>query len=169
MSTHELDLYDHVAYTAASISEKLFTEPDDDWTPVLFMEDADGQRMTMPIEQFMVNEQTKDLLANFIIPEVIGKFSATIAVMVLSVWRGSPIPKGVDPDDRPRPSEDVNRTEAVMIIEYTAAGVTRSSMATIVRHEDSPPTLDEWQDDFGQSEDGRFVTPIVRAMKKVRP
>lgn len=169
MSTHELDLYDHVAWTAASMPEKLFTEPDDDWTPVLFMEDADGQRMTVPIEQFMANDQMKDQLANHIIPFVIGKFSAKVAVMVLSVWRGSPIPLGVDPDDRPRPSEDVNRSEAVMIIEYTSAGVTRSSMAQIIRHEDAPPTLGEWQDDFGQSSDGRFVGPIVKAMKKVRP
>lgn len=168
MSMHELDLFDHVASVASGMPKNAFTEPDDDWVPILFLEDAEGQRATVPIEHFMVNDQSKDLLAEYIIPQVIEKFEAKIAVMVLSVWRCSPIPKGVDPDDRPRPSEDVNRTEAVMLIEYTSEGVTRSAMAPIVRHEDAPPTLEDWISDFGQSEDGRFVTPIVKAMKRVK-
>ena len=81
MSTHELDLFDHVAWSAAKMSEGLFTEPDDDWVPILFLEDTDGERMTMPIEQFMTDDRTKDMLAEYIIPSVIEKFSAKIAVM----------------------------------------------------------------------------------------
>lgn len=167
MSTHELDLFDHVAWSAAKMSEGLFTEPDDDWVPILFLEDTDGERMTMPIEQFMTDDRTKDMLAEYIIPSVIEKFQPKVVVMVLSIWRGSPIPIGVDIDDRPRPSEDVNRTEGLMIIEYTAKGITRNTLAPIIRHKDSPPTLGEWED-FPTDGDGRFVTPIVKAMKRVK-
>lgn len=168
MSTHELGLFDHVATIAAKMPEAAFTKPDDDWTPILFMEDASGKQVTMPIEHLMANDRAKDLLADFIIPEAIKKFQAKTAVMVLSVWRGPALAEGVDWQDRPRPSEDPNRTEELMIIEYTASGVTRYTMAEIVRHEASPPTLSEWRDlDATLGYEGRFVGPIVAAMKRV--
>ena len=168
MSTHELSLFDSVAATAAQMPAVAFTEPDDDWVPVLFMEDSEGNQATMPIEMFMQNEQTKNLLTDMIIPAAIKNFKARTVVMVLSVWR-STLPPDVDWQDRPTPSEDLDRREEVMIIEYTAEGVTRSAMAEIIRHENAPPTLAEW-DDMGEaslSQEGRFVGPIVAAMKRV--
>lgn len=161
-----LGLFDDVAKTAAGMSEAIFTEPDDDWTPVVFMENAEGTRATMPIEQFMENDQMKDMLTELIIPQTIQKFGATRVVMVLSVW-SSKLPKGVDWRDRPRPSEALDRTEALIVSEYTTEGITRWSSAEIIRHEDSPPTLGEWDESPIDGFEGRFVNPIVDALRRV--
>ena len=169
MSTHELDLFDWVAMTAAQMPTEVFTKPDDDWVPIAFLMGPDGQA-TFPIAEFMDNDRTKDLLAEFILPQVIKKFRAHTLVMVMSAWQGRTIPKGVDWQDRPRPSEDPERTEILMLIEYKAEGVTRQTVANIIRHEDSPPTLGEWDDWGGATlgSDGRFIGPIVNAMQDVK-
>jgi hypothetical protein len=164
MST--LDLFDHVAVTAERMAKDTFTEPDDDWTPIVFLEDATGTWAMMPIEEFMQNDRTKDMLVELIIPETIKRFEAKVVVMILSVWH-SKIPKGVDWQDRPMPSEDPNRSEALVLTEYTAEGVKRYSMAEIIRHEDSPPTLGEWENTDATDYEGRFVQPIVKAMQRV--
>jgi hypothetical protein len=164
MST--LDLFDHVAVTAGRLAKDVFTEPDDDWTPIMFMECADGSWATMPIEQFMQDNQSKDVLAELIIPQTIKKLEAKIVVMVLSVWH-TKLPKGVDWQDRPAPSESLDREEALVVTEYRAEGVTRYSMAEIIRHDDSPPTLGEWENADATGYEGRFVDPIVAAMKSV--
>lgn len=170
MSTHELDLFDQVAYTAAAMPEKLFTKPDDDWVPIAFMEGPEGQA-TFPIADFMDNDHSKDLLTEFILPQVIKEFRAHTLVMIISAWQGRNLEPGTDPMDRPRPSEDPERKEILMLIEYTREGVQRHTVADIIRHEDSPPTLgewDDWGDDAHLGSEGRFVGPIVAAMKRVK-
>lgn len=170
MNTHELDLFDQVAITAASLPKAVFTKPDDDWVPIAFLEGPEGQA-TFPIADFMDNDRSKDLLAEFILPQAISKFRAHTVVMVLSAWQGRNIPKGVDWQDRPRPSEDPERKEILILVEYKREGVTRHTVADIIRHEDSPPTLGEWDnwgDDAKLGADGRFVGPIVAAMKRVK-
>jgi hypothetical protein len=170
MSTHELDLFDMVAVTAAAMPANAFTKPDDDWVPIAFLEGPEGQA-TFPLADFMENDRAKDLLTEYILPQAITKFRAHTVVIVLSAWQGRTLEPGTDWQDRPRPSEDPERKEILMLIEYTRDGIQRNTVAEIIRYEDSPPTLGEWEswgDDTTLGSDGRFVGPIVAAMKRVK-
>jgi hypothetical protein len=60
-----------------------------------------------------------------------------------------------------------NREEHLWLMEYTPEGVGRHSYARIHRDEKKPPTLGEWEETPADSFSGRFVEPIVRAMKSV--
>lgn len=164
----ELSLFDSVSITARKLAAEHFTDPDDDWEPILFVEGKDGSGIT-PLGQFMRDDRHKELLANVVIPAVIEQFQATTIVMVLSTWTASVASKEeLEPIRYVPPSQRPNRREQLLIIEYTREGVTRQAFAEIIRHEDSPPTLDEWTAVEGETAfEGRFIGPIVKAMKAV--
>lgn len=170
MSARELDLFEFVAMQASQIPKEVFTEPDDDWTPVMFMECKDGGRQIIPLEQFMADDNTKSILANLIMPAAISHFQATKVVLVLSVWTAQVASaEELEPIRYVPPSQRENREEMLLLLEYTKDGVTRQSMAPIVRHEDAPPTLDDWDDleAAPAGYEGRFIQPIVDALKQV--
>ena len=54
-----LGLFDSVAVTARSMTTEHFTDPDDDWEPILFVEGKTGTGMT-PLGQFMRNDDNCD-------------------------------------------------------------------------------------------------------------
>lgn len=171
MHHSELSLYDSVAIIAGKMSEEVFTEPDDDWAPIAFVEDKDGDRMTLPLGEWMGDDRMKDVLTNLILPGAIKHVKAQKVVMILSIWQSETSAQLLrDTDEYIPPSECDDRTEHVMVTEYTREGVTRQAFAQIQRHEESPPTLDEWRelpDAAGYT--GRFIEPIVKALKEVRP
>lgn len=170
MSARELDLFEFVAMQASQIPRELFTEPDDDWTPVMFMECKDGERTILPLEQFMTDDNTKSILANLIMPAAIDHFQATKVVLVLSVWTAEVAsPEELEPIRYVPPSQRENREEALLLLEYTRDGVTRQSMAPITRHEDTPPTLEDWDDldEAPTGYEGRFIQPIIDALRQV--
>lgn len=162
----ELSMFDTVAVIAQSMPKELFTQPDDDWTPIAFLQGKDEQ-VTFPLGEFMEDDRSKDILAHLILPGAIKHLKATSMVTVMSIWQSKTSAESLATEYIP-PSQCEDRTEHVMITEYTAEGVQRQAFAQILRHEDKPPTLDEWQqmdDAIGFS--GRFVEPIVKALKEV--
>ena len=164
-----LGLFDSVAVTARSMTTEHFTDPDDDWEPILFVEGKTGTGMT-PLGQFMRNDGSKDMLAEVVIPAVVEQFQATTVVMVLSTWTASVASKEeLEPIRYVPPSQRPDRREQLLIIEYTREGVTRQAFAEIIRHENSPPTLGDWDEQIMDKAvlEGRFVEPIVKAMKAV--
>lgn len=172
MSARELDLFEFVAMQATRIPDELFTKPDDDWTPVMFMECKDGSRPIIPLEPYMGNEAEKEVLANVLMPSLIAHFEAIKVVMVLSCWTAQVASlEELEPIRYVRPSQRENREEVLLLTEYTRDGVSRFSMAPIIRHEDSPPTLGEWGEETAEGSslgsEGRFVTPIIHALKQV--
>lgn len=174
MSARELDLYENVGMIAARMPGELFTKPDDDWTPAAFLQDDDGN-VSGPIglAEFMESQHSKDMLAETALPLVIRMFAARSIVMVLSIWSAR-IPKEEATEYLAgayvAPSERPDREEKLMLIELKAEGVTRHSFAPIIRHEDAPPTLGEWEEIEGVDRfAGRFVDPLVAALKSVEP
>lgn len=167
MST-QLDMYDSAALVASKMPDELFTEPDDDWEPVAFLEGEEG-RMMIPLGSMMGDEQAKDLLTSLLLPHVIKKTKARSLVMVLSIWQSKRSAKILNEEDKYiPPSQCQDRTEHVMVTEYTAEGVQRKAFAQIHRHEDKPPTLGEWEQmDDATEYSGRFVDPLVKALKEV--
>jgi hypothetical protein len=164
-----LDLFESVATIARQMPDSVFTDPEDDWAPIVFMEGKQG-RVTMPIHDFFEDELRKDLLCEVVLPAAIENFEATVVVMVVSTWvskiaadlltqTGNYIP----------PSQQPDRIEQVLIIEYTADGVRRKAWAEIERFADKVPQLGEWEDMEGaDAMSGRFIEPIVKALKGVR-
>lgn len=171
MSVHELDLFGHVAMIAMSMPKDVFTEPDDDWTPIAFFECADGATAAMPLSPLMGGDIEKDVLAEVVLPAAIEHFKAKKLVLVLSVWTVENFTREeIESGNYTRPSEHPDRKEQLTLMEYSAAGVTRYSMASIIRHEDKPPTLGEWKElPEADTYEGRFVEPIVSAFKKSSP
>lgn len=168
MEARELDLFEFVAMSARLMPKSVFTEPDDDWTPVAFLDGPQG-RTTMPLVQFMGDEMSKDILCESILPSVIKQFEATTVVMVISTWISTASSKLLtDTGKYVPPSMQADREERVMISEYTREGVTRQTWAPIIRSETEVPQLGEWSDMDAVGVGGRFVTPIVKALKGVR-
>jgi hypothetical protein len=166
----ELDTFEYVAMTASKMPDAVFTEPDDDWTPVAFLETKAGLT-TVPLAPYMGSPREKDILADLLLPTLIRDSQATRVVMILSVWVGTAASQEeMDSPDWLPPSQQPDRTEKVLLIEYTRDGVGRQSSARIIRHDDSPPTLGEWEEPMGQLRmEGRFVGPIVNALKQANP
>lgn len=168
MSARELDLYEHVAAVAGSMPTQSFTKPDDDWAPMAFFEtDEEESPAIMPLGDFMNSDASKDLLADFILPQVIKRMRAKKVVIVLSTWQVR-LDKGVELGDL-MPSQHPARTEALMLTEYTGKGIGRYATAEIIRHKSSPPTLGEWSslETEVASIEGRFVDSIVKALKSI--
>lgn len=164
----KLDLFEHVAALAASMPDNVFTDPDDDWTPVLFMEGPQGGTM-MALEPYMTDEIHKDMLASVVIPAAIDQFKPTVVVMIVSAWTSKTSGDLLrDTGEYFPPSEQADRKEQVVVIEYTREGVTRQAFAQIKRFADKVPRLGEWEDmPPAKAVDGRFITPIVQALKGV--
>lgn len=170
MTARELTLFETVSLTVRSISEE-FAEPDDDWEPMAFLEgEIEGETgvATMPLGYLMGDDDMKDRLANHILPFAIKEFSATKLIFVMSVWSSEKSVASMATGKYIPPSKCDDRTEHVLLMEYTAEGVTRQAWAQITRHEGKPPTLGEWEQKDGVSGfSGRFVDPLVTALKEV--
>ena len=170
MSTHELNLFQHVAMIASTEMPGFFTEPEDDWEPIAFLELEEGNAIpALPMGMYMQSVQGKELLARMILPMAIDHFGAKRIVLLLSVWMAQGYSKEeIESGEYMAPSKHPERTEHIQLLELTADGVQRHSMAQIIRHEDSPPTLGEW-DDLEELEnfEGRFIDPLVAALKEV--
>jgi hypothetical protein len=168
MYARELDLYEHVATIARSLPEVQFTKPDDDWLPVAFSDNGTGEQAIFPMHEHMGDENEKNLLANVILPAFIKGTRARTLVVVLSVWSAEVAsPEELEPIRYVPASQRENREERLLIMEYTAEGIQRQAWARIIRHEDRPPELDEWEEMEAKSYGGRFVDPVVDALKRV--
>lgn len=163
----ELSLFDSTAVIAANMPKELFTEPDDDWAPIAFVEGE--ETVTFPMGEFMGDDRAKDILAHLLLPGLIKHSKAKTLVMIMSIWQSETSVKSLAKGGTYiPPSQCDDRTEHVMISEYTAEGVKRQAFAQIQRHEGKPPTLGEWQQmNEATGYSGRFVEPLIKALKEV--
>lgn len=170
MSARELDLFEFVSVQARTIPEQVFTKPDDDWTPVMFLEDKNGQFEIFPLEPFMGDDASKHFCTDVLMPAAIMSVAARKVVIVLSAWTASVWCKEeLEPIRYIPPSQREDREEVLLVIEYSKSGVERTAIAPIIRHEDSTPELGDWWEgmDSPTGFEGNFVKPIVGALKAV--
>lgn len=165
----QLDLFEYVATSAQKMPDSVFTEPDDDWTPVMFLEGKQGTTV-IPLHEYMNDDLSKNLLADVLLPMAIADFKATTAVMVVSTWISKTSSDLLnETGEYIRPSQQPDREELVYIMEFTREGVQRQAHAEILRSETEVPRLGEWVDVTNvESVEGRFAPPIVKALKGVR-
>lgn len=119
--------------------QRNFTSPDDDWAPVMIVNGPRGVAVLMvPIGD------DKNLTAA-IITEALRSYQATEAALVTSSWTVQR--ETMSEDDLPV-SQQPDRKE-VLVLTYVSADSAEMSMADIVRHVDTPPTLGEWSEQMG--------------------
>jgi hypothetical protein len=127
-----------------SIAET-FEEPDADWLPTMLVMTREETFNLVGIDpEFMASPTTKAILAEQVIPGVLREQNAIAAAFVSSAWMGTydNTKMGIG-DKHLRPSQQPDRQEVVMLTLATALEA-KSLTAPIIRHEDGPPTLGEW-------------------------
>lgn len=164
-SARPLDLYESVCMIAMRMPKELpFKNPDDDWEPVLFMQDREENQSTIAMGPFMGDAADKQMLATVALPAMINMFEATRIVMVMSTWTAD-VPRETDLSTV-QPSKLPNRIEKLLVMELDCNGVQRVAFAPILRDGVNPPSLGEWEPTEGfESFVGRFVDPLVAALR----
>jgi hypothetical protein len=150
---------------------KTFQKPDEDWIPVAFLMTPKGMVVVALMDLFRDNA-AKDQIA----PALTSLFreqKPSMAAMVTSAWM-----RRLDHAD---PLLDLHmqmssafgirdhpeRTEVLMVEVADAAGKDEIWSAGIVRSEDKPPVLAEWQQWPGEAT-GRVAGVLQRAFEAVR-
>ena len=100
---------------------RTFTDPGDDWTPVLMLQNPDGAIMVAAIGPYMETEQLKDTLGYTLIPELVRRSEATMVAFITSVWTAV-APKGTTQAEaeRMRAATMTNRREELHVLVATA-------------------------------------------------
>lgn len=137
-------LVEHVRKTSREICEE-FTEPDDDWVPVIFT--ISGDQFSL-IHFDIADERTKSKLFGHVIPLAVKKALSPVDVVafVVSAWTledeaelKALREQGGEIKDHP------NRTEALMLYAMDRAGEAQMWTAKILRDDEHPPGLGEWE------------------------
>lgn len=169
-----------VAYAQQHVRNvgRSFTEPDDDWPPMFIAEMRGGRGAVglLPLEAF-ASDDTKDVLAEVVLPAIIERFKATKFAFTTSAWLSivghRPDVQAAQMEGRMRPSEDPERIEIVTLTCYDAERHDWFG-ARIHRTRRRPPKLGPFQEAHeiigGERRpdwnvDGRFVDPIVQALR----
>ena len=141
-----------------------FTQPDDDWQPIAFVCDTQGQTTALMLDPEMFRPGRKEVMFAFLSEEM-RRLGADRVGFVISTWMAKAPTK--DPEEAMRwaetagpPSEQPDREEGLVISWGDVTG-DHLSMAEITRHPDGPPTLGDWQDMRG---DGALVECVRRAV-----
>jgi len=143
-----------------------FTEQDDDFIPVLFLEHNE-QTVVAVVSEFMVNDQTKDTLADEVIPALTFQHRPTSLAFVASAWSVTGDEQKLEKvytGDVTEPRNSPFRSEIVIATIVTKEGI-ETAAAEIYRHSNRPPTLGNFI--FGESGGGRFVASMTAALAAV--
>lgn len=135
-----------------------FTDPDDDWMPMLFVKTPKGGVvMPLPLE---------DKNATALALEIaLKRAKATAVVMLTPAWTVQ-LDESELSDDTPAPSEHPNRRECVFLtfVDKDRAGM---EIAFIERPDGKPPILGDFEDrtgDFPDDLSGRFIDAMRRGI-----
>jgi hypothetical protein len=161
------------AQTGVAAVQESFTDPDDDWEPVMFaISDDENVVIGLPPAAF-ASDRAKDMLCDVALPGIILAGRVRALVMVMSTWEveyTKEFPRSADPHRQMPPSQHPRRREALYLSGLTAT-LTRSLRADIQRHPDAPPTLGEWRvreaDHPNYDVTGRFIAPLQEALGQV--
>lgn len=142
------------------------TKPDNDWPPVLLVEDAEGRINTCPLpRQAVESAEEKDYLANVVLPRLVRELDGRRVGLALHCWHVSQL---TDPyvdsyiEEHESIAEHPGRSECVTLLvldeEHCEAWV-----AQVDRRPGRRPKLGPWSE-MGLIPDGRFVGPLRQAV-----
>jgi hypothetical protein len=142
-----------------------FTEPDDDWIPVMGLVPQDGTNVMLAFQgEWLSSEKNKDaLVENVMVPAITGVGAKTLGT-VFSAWMAE-APADTPIEDLPKPSESPNKKEIVIVTAMDSFSV-KTWTVEILRSKDSPPKLSSWEEIKGTTAfSGRFVDEIQEALR----
>jgi hypothetical protein len=166
-----------------------FEKHDDDFVPFFFIyADKYGLQPLQVPPGLMGGDRGKDALS-VAMAQMVSATKAETAAFVSSVWMVHQSKEKAAATEEQRqafikehgrepqtyeelgvsqPKYDPEHIEAVILSVMTAKGCVSFSTAQIYRHDDDPPHLGEWDESPAQKFTGRFVTPVVEALRKVK-
>jgi hypothetical protein len=163
-----------VALQGAEAIQLLFESPDDDWEPMLFLENAKQEVAIVQLGPYFENDTKKHLFLEAILPDLVRKTEVQRLVMVLSAY-------GLEMDKEqaaeymtnaePTPRNHPDRFEILIVTEMTAEGVINERHAFINRDplKRELPRLGEFQ---AMPKDANFesewIDNVVDALREVR-
>lgn len=164
MSITNIDDLATVMMEAVEGIQTQFDDPDDDWVPVMGLVPQEGENVMLALDgRWLENDDTKHrLVTDVMIPAINGIGAKTLAT-VFSAWVAK-VPKDANLEDLPRPSDNPDRKEVVVVTAMDSFNV-KTWMVEIIRTEDSPPTLAEWELIPHGSQTGRFIEEIQGALR----
>lgn len=174
MTMHE-DWTQHIIGVVETLGAS-FTQPGDDWLPVLLGQDQEGQISALDASAAFDNSQTKEEFATTILPQLIIQGTWHRVALVASAWITE-----LSDDERVRyeqgngyvrPSQHPRRKE-IIIVYACSDGTESTSIAEIRRDKKRPPQLSEWtqqttKDSNAYSIEGVWAEPIRKAVEIVR-
>lgn len=124
-----------------------FTEPNEDWMPVVITVDEKAKMGVAGVPDFFENSQTKEMFAQVVLPNLLKRFEANRYALVTSAWilriktdeweeQTKNIKKSL--------SEHPDHEECVMLCISDKDGDEFYS-APILRDGEQPPVLGEWE------------------------
>ena len=144
-----------------------FDAPDDDWMPHFILRSPDGLVIAGIDPKIMATVESKDILANQILPKIISQSGATSIAMILSSWMSQhPKPKDGNLSKVTPPSIDFlnpTRREAV-VLQVVSSTKIKTWCAEILRDKIKPPALLQWEDLNEGTFTGRFIEPAQKAL-----
>lgn len=170
----ELEEIGQQLMTAVEEIGKDFEHADDDWLPVAHLYGPDGPMIMVIDPQWMQSEKTKNALLHEVLAPAIVRSGAKEAALVLAVWAIKLSKDNHNPEEFRKQVEEAQRVgisankfrKEMVIVEVMNESDYRIWSADIVRHDDSPPTVGEWEEWEGTKVAGRFAEPLQAALKQ---
>jgi hypothetical protein len=171
MNAHE----DWVQFALAGVERvgQSFTKPDDDWSPVLLVEDLTGRQTTLDLREAFADEEAKERFATTL-PLLIVAARLHRVAMASSSWIVKLAP-GEQEQARQhawvQPSQHPRRQE-VVVVYACSDGMESLSIAAIIRNHKQPPRLGMWEKSIVQGQGatgiaGRLCEPIRLGVEAV--
>ncbi len=175
----DVELFDRWAQTIlGGVVEvgKRFTDPEEDWAPVLFTEGADGRMDIYGIEPPR-DAADKEAMARAV-RQVISRGGPARAALVLSAWArrldaaDPALENKIAHYQRHGVRSDPDR-EKIVMVEVSDGERFGVWAASILRRPDGPPTLGPWEKRLDGASDikhlgGRFALVVHRALQAAR-
>lgn len=160
-------LIDIMKQGAREISEH-FEEADADWQPVMFAQLPDREIQIVGFDpSFLYSDASKDLMSDLIAAYILKERLEAVG-LILSAWvlEGE---EAKESQDKQIPPRDHPKRKEQLLISATDADGIEYFHAPIIRDGKKPPRLGAWiTEERASYMTGRFVEPIINALKEVR-
>lgn len=163
-----------IARFGAEAVGKHFNKPDDDWLMTVFLADEEGRTTVAGVDpNFFASETAKNILGFNALPKLVADTNAVLVALLTSTW-------SVRMEDEEKYAEYLKWREQnpdASLGEYpghyeslqlflTDGEETEYWSAEIIRSEDRPPLLSEWENQEVDGASGRMFGPLVAALKE---
>jgi hypothetical protein len=162
-----LDPFERLKRTATLAGSTMAT-PQDDWGSMVVMINHEGNILPpIPMSKMLEAGMPKELIAKQLLPGLVIASQAERVLMAINSWSLTGTAAEVH-DANGSISGHPDREERLVLLDITAEGVQRMSMAQILRDGINPPTLSEWTDaETPEKSEGLFVDALLPALALV--